>query len=75
MPLLPGCGVNHAPLKIWMDVGTFDFLLDSNRRLHGQLAERGYQVRYREHNGGHNYTSWRNGLDRGLEWLFPAEVG
>ena len=32
-------------------------------------ATTGYGI-IREHNGGHNYTSWRNGLDRGLEWLF-----
>ena len=36
--------VEHSPvpsLKIWMDVGTFEYLLASNRRLHGQLTKRG----------------------------------
>jgi enterochelin esterase family protein len=67
--------VQHGPVPavhIWMDVSAFEFLLDSNRRLHGQLVQRGYQVRYREYNGGHNYTSWRNDLGAGLAWLFPA---
>lgn len=59
------------PLKIWMDVGTFEPLLEPNRRLHRRLALRGYDVHYREYSGGHNYTSWRNDLAHGLEWLFP----
>ncbi|HSJ53894.1 MAG TPA: alpha/beta hydrolase-fold protein [Anaerolineae bacterium] len=60
------------PLQIYMDVGAFEPLLDSNRRLHRRLTLRGYQVRYREYNGGHNYTAWRNDLEHGLEWLFPG---
>jgi enterochelin esterase-like enzyme len=63
-----------APLKIWMDVGAFEGLLDANRRMHRQLTDRGYQVAYREYNGGHNYASWRNELEHGLEWLFPARA-
>lgn len=55
-----------------MDVGAFEPLLEPNRRMHRRLALRGYQVRYREYSGGHNYTSWRNDLGQGLEWLFPA---
>lgn len=42
------------PLKIWMDVGAFEPLLEPNRRMHRRLALRGYQVRYREYSGGHN---------------------
>jgi enterochelin esterase-like enzyme len=63
------------PVRIWMDVGAFEGLLDSNRRLHGGLSRHGYRVCYREYNGGHNYTSWRNDLGQGLEWLFPGAVG
>jgi enterochelin esterase family protein len=67
--------VNHLPaqpLKVWMDVGIFDSFLSVNRSMHDRLAARGYQVQYREFAGGHNYTSWRNDIWRGLEWLFPA---
>ncbi len=59
-------------LKIFMDVGTFEGFLDTNRRLHRRLALRGFQVRYHEYNGGHNFTAWRNDLGHGLEWLFPG---
>ena len=59
-----------APVKIWMDVGEFEFLLAANREMHALLNERGYHVGYREYPGGHNYTSWRNDLWRGLEALF-----
>lgn len=60
------------PVKVWMDVGIFDSFLSVNRSMHEWLADRGYQVQYQEFSGGHNYTSWRDDLWRGLEWLFPA---
>lgn len=65
-----------APVRIWMDVGEFEFLLEANREMHDLLCARGYQVGYREYPGGHNYTSWRNDLWRGLETLFgPGSAG
>jgi enterochelin esterase-like enzyme len=35
------------------------------------LHEKGYDVTFREYNGSHNYTSWRDDVGRGLEVLFP----
>jgi enterochelin esterase family protein len=61
------------PLKIWLDVGRYEWLLPGNRDLHELLAERGYAVTYREFSGGHNYPAWRDDVWRGLEQLFPAE--
>lgn len=60
------------PLKIWMDVGRYDFseLLRANRRMRDLLIEKGYAVTYREYNAGHNYSSWRDEVWRGLEALF-----
>lgn len=58
-------------LRFWMDVGRYDILLDSNRRMFALLQEKGFQALYREYNAGHNYTAWRNDLWRGLEHLFP----
>ncbi len=58
-------------IKIWMDVGTLDDLLEDNRRMSRLLQEREYDVTYREFSGGHNYTAWRDDLWRGLEALFP----
>lgn len=62
----------HAPgLKVWMDVGRFDELLEDNRRMVALLNEKNYHVTYREFSGGHNYTAWRDDLWRGLEEMFP----
>ena len=58
------------PLRVWMDAGRFESLLDCNRRMHDVLVSRGYDAHYREYNGGHNYPAWRDDLWRGLEWLF-----
>jgi enterochelin esterase family protein len=59
------------PVKIWMEVGKYEGLLSTNQDAHALLLERGYQTSYREYPGGHNYTSWRDELWRGLEHLFP----
>ena len=59
-------------IKIWMDVGTLDELLEDNRRMVALLDKRQYTVSYREFSGGHNYTAWRDDLWRGLEEMFPA---
>ncbi len=62
----------HAPsINIWMDAGRLEWLLEDNRRMQPLLQEKGYQVIYREFNGGHNFTAWRNDIWRGLEALFP----
>ncbi len=58
------------PLRIWMDVGRYEWLLEPNRRMRDLLGERGYDVTYREYNAGHNYPAWRNDVWRGLEVLF-----
>jgi enterochelin esterase family protein len=56
--------------RIWMDVGHYEWLLDSNRATHALLTERGFAVTYREYSGGHNYTAWRDDVWRGLEHAF-----
>jgi enterochelin esterase-like enzyme len=60
------------PLKIWMDVGRYEWLRLCNRDMYDLLSARGYNVAYREYNAGHNYPAWRNDLWRGLELLFGA---
>ncbi|MEM9952358.1 MAG: alpha/beta hydrolase-fold protein [Chloroflexota bacterium] len=59
-----------APLNIWLDCGIYDFLYDFNRDMRQRLANKGYEVSYAEHAGGHNYTSWRDLLPNALETLF-----
>jgi enterochelin esterase-like enzyme len=63
----------RLPLRIWMDVGRYEWLLESNRSLHDLLLERGYDVTYREFNAGHNYPAWRDDLWRGLEVAFGRQ--
>jgi enterochelin esterase family protein len=63
---------NHArDLKIWMDVGTLDDLLEDNRHMIALLDRKRYNVSYREFSAGHNYTAWRDDVWRGLEEMFP----
>jgi enterochelin esterase-like enzyme len=57
-------------IKLWMDIGRFDSLLEDNRRLQPILRENGYEVTYREFSGGHNYTCWQNEVGIALEKMF-----
>jgi len=57
-------------IKIWMDIGRFDWLLEDNRRLQPVLRENDYDVTYREFSGGHNYTCWRDEVWIALEHHF-----
>ena len=68
-------GQAHDQLKLWMDVGRFESLLQDNRRMQPILSEHGYEVTYREYGGSHNYTAWRDDVWRGLEALFPIKEG
>jgi enterochelin esterase family protein len=60
-------------IKIWMNVGRLEWLLEDNRRMQPILKEHGYDVTYREVSSGHNYTAWRNDVWHGLETMFPLE--
>jgi enterochelin esterase family protein len=66
--------IRHAPARprIYMDVGTNDFLLEDNRRMLPIFRERGFDVTYHEYGGAHNYTSWRDHVHHGLETMFGA---
>jgi enterochelin esterase family protein len=62
----------HArEIKIWMDVGQLDELLEDNRSMTALLNEKNYKVTYREFSAAHNYTAWRDDVWRGLEETFP----
>ena len=65
----------HAhQVKLWMDVGILDELLEDNRRMVALLKEKKYNFTYREFAAGHNYTAWRDNVWRGLEALFPLSL-
>ncbi len=57
-------------IKLWMDVGILDELLEDNRRMVALLKEKKYDFTYREFAGGHNYTAWRDNVWRSLEAMF-----
>lgn len=57
-------------IKVWMDAGRLEWLLEDNRRMQPILKENGYNITYHEFSGGHNYTSWRDDVWRGLEAMF-----
>jgi enterochelin esterase family protein len=65
--------VRHAPaagIRVWMDAGRYEWLLQGNRKMARLLRRQGYALTYREYSGGHNYTCWRDDIGRGLEELF-----
>ena len=57
-------------IKIWMDIGHFDWLLEDNRRIQPLLQNNGYNVTYHEAPAGHNYTFWRDELPNALITMF-----
>lgn len=59
-----------TPIKVWLDVGTFDFLLKDSQVMQKMLEEKAYDVSYREYSGGHNYTNWRDSLPEALISIF-----
>lgn len=64
--------MRHAPARprLYMDVGSLDFLLEDNRRILPLLRKKGFDLTYHEYGGAHNYTSWRDHLHLGLEKMF-----
>ena len=60
---------------VWMDVGRYEWLLETNRGMHSLLVEKGIQVTYQEYNAGHNYPAWRDDVWSGLECLYGIRTG
>jgi enterochelin esterase-like enzyme len=58
------------PLKIWQDVGVFEWLIETNRGVNALLTNAGYDVHYHEANSGHNWMSWSALMPQALETLF-----
>jgi enterochelin esterase family protein len=66
---------DHLPIRFYIEVGRFDLgaaMLGSNRELRDVLQTKGYDVDYREFDGGHEYAAWRGSLADGLVSLKPA---
>ena len=62
----------RKPIRVYLDVGKYDFLYTGVRTMRDLLEARGYPLAYREFPAGHNYPAWREDLAAGLAWLFGA---
>ncbi|MEV6345660.1 alpha/beta hydrolase-fold protein [Actinoplanes sp. NPDC051851] len=66
-----------APIRIFHDVGELESSITHSRWLDRVLTGKGYDTRYREFAGGHDYAWWRGLFAEALQWCFPltAEPG
>ncbi len=68
----------HLPIRLYLDAGSdedgigSEGILNSSRHMWDVLRAKGYDVRYDEFDGGHDYLSWREGLADGLIFLLGA---
>lgn len=59
-----------APLRIWLDVGRYEWLFTKNEAVQAELAEAGHEVIYRVYNSGHNWAAWHAILCDALTTLY-----
>jgi enterochelin esterase-like enzyme len=64
----------HKPLRCYVQTGQIEWLLAPNRRFAAMLADKGYSHMYKELPGGHNWTTWEQGLAPGLVYLFEKRA-
>jgi enterochelin esterase-like enzyme len=50
-------------VDFYMDCGTFDDLLESNRLMARTMEDNGYDLMYEEFNQGHSWGNWRDHID------------
>ncbi|MFI6907255.1 alpha/beta hydrolase [Nonomuraea sp. NPDC050394] len=64
-----------APIRVFHDVGELETSNTHSRWLDHVLTVKGYDTRYREFAGGHDYAWWRGILADALLWCFPLRGG
>lgn len=64
-----------VPIRIFHDVGELEGSITHSRWLDQVLTQKGYDTRYREFAGGHDYAWWRGLFADALLWCFPLEAG
>jgi enterochelin esterase-like enzyme len=64
----------RKPIKIYLEVGRYEGLIDSNRKMKAALESKGYRVGYKEVSAGHNWTHWADALADGLSHAFPTSA-
>ncbi len=66
--------IEPPAMRIWMDCGRLEWLLDANEWMADTLRARGYDVTYTTYQGGHTYRAWTEDVVSGLVSLFgPGE--
>ena len=68
----------RLPIRFYISIGRYDLgaaMLGSNRELRDVLQMKGYDVDYRELDGGHDYEQWRGTLSDGLVSLLGKKGG
>lgn len=68
----------RQPTRFYLEVGRFEIgapadgvsLVEANRRFRDVLLSKGYELTYREIEGGHEYLSWRATLAEALPLFF-----
>jgi len=60
--------------RIFMGVGTEDFLYEDNIRLKNRLQELEYDYIYKESSGLHCWTFWDEYIIHVLNWMFRGKV-
>jgi len=62
------------PLRWYLDCGSLEWLIASNRRLVTVLREQRYEVQLTVRNAGHNWVNWRNGLASAFRFALGRPV-
>lgn len=66
--------LSRPDLRLWQDVGRYEWLIEENRHMNALLRQRGYAPIYREFNAGHNYPAWRDQLPDALVAVFGEDA-
>lgn len=64
-------GDSNRP-RIYMGVGTEDFLYEDNQRLRAEFERLGYDYTYRESEGNHNWIFWDEYIQYVLKWMLAG---
>ena len=61
----------HKP-RIFMAIGTEEFLYRNAQPLRQKLTKNGYDFTYQEESGNHNWGFWDAKIQDALKWMFDA---
>lgn len=69
--VLPSAAEANSKLRLlWVSCGRQDFLYEANREFAETLKAKGVKLTYRETEGSHVWSVWRNNLDESAPLLF-----